>query len=322
MLYLNVLLTCIFHSTAVHIFLSFYLSVCINMQFIFQILSLAFNIKFVDSFHSKFYRHFLLLSLSTHFRLEFVWFSTWTLVLLFLSSYITQKRDWTWEIWSLQFFFWQANESLVKVVHPWGWSWCTSMRSHMVKMQTLTSMPRIERVPSSLRLKTLVITLWWIRSWSDARLNVSVPFYFIPFFASPLKKIVQGRLFLLARLVVVLLYMYDQILKILCLAASPMRAQLFTWGLFWGSDPGSRLLFCQIPVSRLHYVRKQFSFFGHFPGPAWPHFPFSRQNNLTFTCHAYKISAIPRHAWTPMRPTLREEFKQGLSWVRTKNLIV
>ena len=28
-----------------------------------------------------------------------------------------------------------------------------------------------------------------------------------------------------------------------------------------GSDPGSCFLFCQIPVSRLHYVHKQFSFF-------------------------------------------------------------
>ena len=35
-----------------------------------------------------------------------------------------------------------------------------------------------------------------------------------------------------------------------------------TRGSDWvGYDPGSRLLFCQIPVSRLHYVRKQFSFF-------------------------------------------------------------
>ena len=53
-----------------------------------------------------------------------------------------------------------------------------------------------------------------------------------------------------------------------------------------GSDPGSGLLFCQIPVSRLHYVRKQFLFFCHFPGSARPHFPFSRHNNLTFKCHA------------------------------------
>ena len=30
--------------------------------------------------------------------------------------------------------------------------------------------------------------------------------------------------------------------------------------------PVSRLLFCQIPVSHLHYVRKQFLFFLSFPG--------------------------------------------------------
>ena len=33
---------------------------------------------------------------------------------------------------------------------------------------------------------------------------------------------------------------------------------LFNWG---GTNPGSSLLLCQIPVSHLHYVGKQFSFF-------------------------------------------------------------
>ena len=72
-----------------------------------------------------------------------------------------------------------------------------------------------------------------------------------------------------------------------------------------GSDPRSRLLFCQILVSRLHYICKKFSFFCNFPCPARLHFLFSWHNNLTFTCQAYKKSAIPHHAQTPMRPTMK-----------------
>ena len=56
----------------------------------------------------------------------------------------------------------------------------------------------------------------------------------------------------------------------------------------------SCLLHCQIPVSCLHYVRMQFSFFCNFSCPARLY-----HNNLTFTCHTYKKVVNPASRLDP-----------------------